>query len=266
RLSSRRIDTRRTFAVKDLESMFRPILDSLRAAGASNYCEKELRVEFSNGCQAYDVSIARGPRDADGRPIPASAAYVRRLSSVNPRAKILQQAPDLTDLENDLHGASDASMWARTSLEAFLNVIADVPAEAVAIVQYKLTTRASRPSHLVVLGPGKFHLCSCLQLLRRGLPCRHYFAVLPQMLEKMVDAGGEVQHPFDSACVHNRWRERTDGQDAPWSVKQVLRSSGHGEGWDGVRDGGSGGGWGPTLDNSADGVHPPEPAESKRNA
>ncbi|CAM9698568.1 unnamed protein product, partial [Sphacelaria rigidula] len=40
RLSSRRIDTGRTFAVKDLESMFRPILDSLRAAGASNYCEK----------------------------------------------------------------------------------------------------------------------------------------------------------------------------------------------------------------------------------
>ncbi|CAM9812010.1 unnamed protein product, partial [Sphacelaria rigidula] len=60
--------------------------------------------------------------------------------------------------------------------------------------------------------------------------------------------------------------ERTDGQDAPWSVKQVLRLSGHGEGWDGVRDGGSGGGWGPTLHDSADGVHPPEPAESKRNA
>ncbi|CAN0016568.1 unnamed protein product, partial [Sphacelaria rigidula] len=83
-----------------------------------------------------------------------SAAYVRRLSSVNPRAKILQETPDLTDLENDFHGASDASMWARTSLEAFLNVIADVPAEAVAIVQDKLTTRASRRSHLVVLGPG----------------------------------------------------------------------------------------------------------------
>ncbi|CAN0106251.1 unnamed protein product, partial [Sphacelaria rigidula] len=194
RLSSRCIDTGRTFAVNNLESMFRPILDSQRAAGASNYCEKALRVEFSNGCQAYDVSIARGPRDADGRPIPVSDAYVRRLSSVNPRAKILQQAPDLTDLENDFHGASDVSMWACTSLEAFLNVIADVPAEAVAIVQYKLTTLASRPSHLVVLGPGKFHLCSCLQLLRRGLPCRHYFAVLPQMLEKMVDAGGEVQH------------------------------------------------------------------------
>ncbi|CAM9728548.1 unnamed protein product [Sphacelaria rigidula] len=103
--------------------MFRPILDSLRAAGASNYCEKELRVEFSNGCQAYDVSIARGPRDADGRPIPVSAAYVRRLSSVNPRAKILQEAPDLTGLEIDFHGAPDASMWARTSLEEFLNVI-----------------------------------------------------------------------------------------------------------------------------------------------
>lgn len=92
---------------------------------------------------------------------------------------------------------------------------------------------------------------SCLIWTQQHLvhtSCRHYFAVMAKLLDKRSDTSVVSQHPFDSACVPNRWREPTDGRDAPRSVNQVLQSSGHDEGRAGNRDGGSDGGWGPTLD------------------
>jgi hypothetical protein len=60
------------------------------------------------------------------------------------------------------------------------------------------TAYASRQPavHVVKVGiqPG-VHMCSCLQLAHRGLPCRHYFAVL------LYDQNLQ----FDVAVVHPRW-------------------------------------------------------------
>lgn len=228
---------------------------------------QELREQFLLGCQAYDVDhVAYGSTDDEGNRLPLDEAGVRRICSATPTSSILEQAPDEIDLEVDMRrgtGETDASMWARTSLGTFLTLIAHVPAEAVATVGYKFTS--SHPSHLVVFGPHNFHLCSCLQLLRRGLPCRHYFAVVVKLRDRQSKSGdAALPHEFDSACVHNRWRQRNDGQDAPWSVQAVLASSGHGEGWDGHHFGGDESGGGPTLDDNEDGVHPSEPAVEKR--
>ena len=64
-------------------------------------------------------------------------------------------------------------------------------------VHYHRAYAAGQPAvHSVKVGtqPG-VHMCSCLQLAHRGLPCRHYFAVLlhDQSLQ------------FDVAVIHPRW-------------------------------------------------------------
>jgi len=64
-------------------------------------------------------------------------------------------------------------------------------------VHYHTAYAAGQPAvHSVKVGtqPG-VHMCSCLQLAHRGLPCRHYFAVLlhDQSLQ------------FDVAVIHPRW-------------------------------------------------------------
>lgn len=150
---------------------------------------RELRQQFLHGCQAYDVDhVKYGWTDDEGNRLPLAAAGVRRICAATPTSSILEQAPDRTDLEVDMRGGTgelDASMWARTSLRAFLMSIAHVPAEAVATVGYKFTS--SHPSHVVVFGPHNFHLCSCLQLLRRGLSCRHYFAVMVKLQDVSPD-------------------------------------------------------------------------------
>jgi hypothetical protein len=50
--------------------------------------------------------------------------------------------------------------------------------------------------HTVKVGkqPG-VHMCSCLQLAHRGLPCRHFFAVL--LYDQSMD--------FDVSVIHPRW-------------------------------------------------------------
>jgi len=44
-------------------------------------------------------------------------------------------------------------------------------------------------------------------------------------------------------------------------VSEVLKSSGHGEGWDGHTEGDDVNFWGQTCDKDSGGVHPSEPAE-----
>ena len=213
--------------------------------------------------QAYDVDlVTTASYDDIGTPLPLSASSVAYIRSMRPKLNILEQAPPDTDLEGGCGAAgdkTDATMWARTSLPAFLELIADVPIDLVVAVRYKYTV--NRPSHLVVFGPDNFHLCSCLQLLRRGLPCRHYFAILVNLIGR---AYGPTElafdHSFSGACIHNRWRQVDNEQDLPWSVSEVLRSSGHGEGWDGHDEGNDDNYWGPTLDENSDGVHPADPA------
>ena len=54
--------------------------------------------------------------------------------------------------------------------------------------------------HLIKIGkqPG-VHMCSCMELAQRGLPCRHYFAVL--LHDQSVQ--------FDLNVIHPRWFTRS---------------------------------------------------------
>ena len=64
-------------------------------------------------------------------------------------------------------------------------------------VHYHTAYAAGQPAvHSVKVGtqPG-VHMCSCLQLAHRGLPCRHYFAVL------LHNQGLQ----FDVGVIHPRW-------------------------------------------------------------
>lgn len=207
--------------------------------------------------------MTQGCVDSNGDPLPLSDECLARIRSLRSKYNILRVSPSPTDLDGDTPtdpDAEDNTMWARTSLDAFLELIAAIPIELVAAVRYKYT--ANRPSHLVVFGPDNFHMCSCLQLVRRGLPCRHYFTVLVNLIGK---TGGpdeiRFDHTFRGACVHNRWRRSGDGGDLPWSVSEVLKSSGHGEGWDGHAEGDDDNFWGPTCEDDWDGIHPSEPQE-----
>jgi hypothetical protein len=68
-------------------------------------------------------------------------------------------------------------------------------------VHYHTAYAAGQPAvHSVKVGtqPG-VHMCSCLQLAHRGLPCRHYFAVL------LYDQSLQ----FDVAVIHPRWFTRS---------------------------------------------------------
>ena len=208
-----------------------------------------------------------GREDDNGDPLPLHEHDLAKIRSLRLKLNILQVAPPDTDLEGDQlagEAAVDNTMWARTSLSAFLDLIADVPIELVVAVRYKWT--ANRPGHLVVFGPDNFHLCSCLQLLRRGLPCRHYFAVLVNLIGRTGESDEmSFTHTFNGACVHNRWRRREDGKDSPWSISSVLSSSGHGVGWDGHDEGSDENYWGPTCDEAVDGIHPAEPGRAAQD-
>lgn len=205
-----------------------------------------------------------GRVDENGDPLPLHEHDLAKIRSLRLKLSILQVAPPDTDLEGDQlagEAAVDNTMWACTSLSAFLDLIADIPIELVVAVRYKWM--ANRPSHLVVFGPDNFHLCSCLQLLRRGLPCRHYFAVLVNLIGRTGESDEmSFTYTFNGACVHNRWRRREDGSDSPWSISSVLSSSGHGVGWDGHDEGSDDNYWGPTRDEALDGIHPAEPGRA----
>ena len=61
----------------------------------------------------------------------------------------------------------------------------------------------SNASHIVVIGPNGFQMCSWLQVVRRGLPCRHIVAALVTELKRVDELKGEsIHHPveiFDTA-------------------------------------------------------------------
>jgi len=213
---------------------------------------QEVRAEVG-GSLSYDVDvICAGAAGDDGSPLPMGDGVLRqKLQDAEFNLNLLHQAPPDTDLENDcMHGCQaessrDSSVWARTSLEALLDLVGEVPVHLAAAVRYKLTP--TRPGHVVIFGPDGFHLCSCLKLLRLGLLCRHYFAVLVRFLGGNY-RGVLLNHEFD-------------GNDDPWTVSRVLKETGHGDGWDGCDQGQDDNFWGPTFDDGGgDGVHPAERA------
>ncbi|CAB1114664.1 unnamed protein product [Ectocarpus sp. CCAP 1310/34] len=218
--------------------------------------------------QAYDAELVSSGRvEENGDPLPLHEHDLAKIRSLRLKLNILQVAPPNTDLEGDQiagEAAVDNTMWARTSLSAFLDLIEDIPIELFVAVRYKRA--ANRPSHLVVFGLHNFHLCSCLQLLRRGLPCRHYFAVLVNLIGRTGESDEMAfTHTFNGACVHNRWRRREVVNDSPWSISSVLSSSGHSVGWDGNDEGRDEKYWGPTCDEAVDGIHPAGPGRAAQD-
>ena len=76
-----------------------------------------------------------------------------------------------------------------------------MPIDAVVKVMYKY--KESNASHLVVIAPNGFQMCSCLQLLRCGLSCRHTVATLVTELKRADGFKGEF--------IHLRWRSSIEG-------------------------------------------------------
>ncbi|CAB1113711.1 unnamed protein product [Ectocarpus sp. CCAP 1310/34] len=153
--------------------------------------------------QSYDAELVSSGRvEENGDPLPLYEHDLAKIRSLCLKLNILQVAPPDTDLEGDQlagEAAVDNTMWAPTSLSASLDLIEDIPIELVVAVRYKWTP--NRPSHLVVFGPHNLHLCSCLQLLRRGLPCRHYFAVLVSLIGRSGESDEMAfTHTFNGAC------------------------------------------------------------------
>ena len=139
----------------------------------------------------------------------ASAAYATVLVTLSSGANaasflesMAQQADDHVDVccqipdEAVAADLTDTTMFETTSLLSFSGLVENVPIDAVVKVMYKY--KESNASHLVVIGPRGFQMCSCLQLLRCGLPCRHTLAALVTELKRANGFKGESIHP--------RWR------------------------------------------------------------
>ncbi|CAB1116867.1 unnamed protein product [Ectocarpus sp. CCAP 1310/34] len=206
------------------------------------HCTLQEAKDELGASQSYDVEvICVGAADAEGRPVPLEGGVLRQqLEAAHFDFNLCEEAPPDTDLEIDcklgprLNRPRTTPFWARTSLEALLDLVSRVPVHLAAAVRYKLTP--SRPGHIVVFGPGGFYLCSWLKILRHGLPCRHYFAVLVRFIGGKY-GGVLLNHEFDGNSVHTRCRQSPDGSDAPWTVSRVLEGAGHGDGWDGCDHG-----------------------------
>ena len=124
-----------------------------------------------------------------------------------------QQADDHVDVccqipdEAVAADLTDTTMFGTTLLLSFSGLVENVPIDAVVKVMYKY--KESNASHLVVIGPNGFQTCSCLQLLRCGLPCRHTVAALVTELKRADEFKGESIYP--------RWRSSI----RPWSIEGV---------------------------------------------
>lgn len=208
--------------------------------------------------------IASGAAGNESSPLPLGDDRLRQaVHGAQQNRNAFQEAPPLTDLEQDgKHGSyaqttEDTTPWARTSSSTFLELLSNVPIHLAVLVRYQLTR--TKPCHIVVFGPNSFHLCSCLKLLRLGLPCRHYFAALLRFLGG-VYRGQSLGHDFHGSSVHNRWRKSPGGNDDPWSVSGVLQQAGLGKDWDGRDEGLDDNYEGPTFDDDygGEGVHPAE--------
>lgn len=105
---------------------------------------------------------------------------------------------------------TDITMYGTTSLASFSELIRNVPIDAIVKVQYKYPTKNGKVSHIVVVGPGGFQLCTCLKLMRCGLHCSHVLAALVTRLGRACEFVGESIHP--------RWRSSL----GDWSLRKTA--------------------------------------------
>ena len=131
----------------------------------------------------------------------------RKLEAAHFDLILFEEAPPDTDLENDCmrgpeaESTDDSSIWARTSLEALLDLIGDLPVHVAAAVRYKLTP--AWPGHVVVFGPNGFHL---LVLLPQAFATRNTLQALlrrASSLPRLQVRGSPPQPPLRrQQCPH----------------------------------------------------------------
>ncbi|CAN0347886.1 unnamed protein product [Scytosiphon promiscuus] len=80
-------------------------------------------------------------------------------------------------------------MYGTTPSTSFLELLRDVDINAVVGVhyQYPCSTRRVKLSHIVVVGPTRFQMCTSLKLVRYGLPHCHVLCALVTKLGRAID-------------------------------------------------------------------------------
>lgn len=170
--------------------------------GLSPYADQELMSEMQvcmvyrtevlmegNGSMRFLEDLATQPNDHDG--------------SGDVCCEVPREAFDGKDYPDAKFGP--------LCLQSFFRLVANVKIDAVVKVSYNSIGGQPTVSHLVVLGPAGFQMCTCLQVMRRGLQCRHVFAALVLRLNR----GSE----FTGASIHPRWRPKNA---EPWSLERVV--------------------------------------------
>ena len=84
-------------------------------------------------------------------------------------------------------------MLGTASLLSFSGLLQNMPIDSIVKVVYKYLK--SKGSHIVVIGSSGFQLCSFLQALMCGLPCRYIEAAFVTELKRTEDFQEESIHP-----------------------------------------------------------------------
>lgn len=104
----------------------------------------------------------------------------------------------------------DITMYGTTLLMYFAELVRQVPIDTIMKVQHKYPgIRHGKVSHIVVVGPDGFQLCTFLKLMRCGLNCCHVLAALVTRLGRAKD--------FVGASIHPRWRSSL----GEWSLRNT---------------------------------------------
>ncbi|CAN0153493.1 unnamed protein product, partial [Ascophyllum nodosum] len=176
-----------------------PLLRELGRVKASKYATKEMIAEVRASPAYSTVTLASGP---------ASAAYLEAMAKqADDHVDVCCQVPE----EAFKDDAGDTTMFGTPSLLSFSELVGNVPPDGVVKVVYKYKER--KVGHIVVVGPNGFQLCTCLQLLRTGLQCRHVVAALVTELKRASE--------FTGASIHPRWRSSLD----LWSIASAGLSA-----------------------------------------
>ena len=150
-----------------------------------NRCSQELIPESRASAAYATVTLSLV---ADAASSPESMAQ-----QADDHVHVCCQVPD----ETVAAVSTDTNMFGTTS-SLFSGLVENVPIDAV--------VKESKTSHIAVVGPNGFQLCSFLQALRCGLPYRHTVAALVTELKRAKEFRGESIHP--------RWRSSLQ----PWSI------------------------------------------------
>ncbi|CAB1099118.1 unnamed protein product [Ectocarpus sp. CCAP 1310/34] len=187
--------------LKTAEHVFRQLTD----VGASTYAVNEMVAEM-RASAAYDTAVLTDKQADD-------AACHDCLDGLAERGGRTEgYCADVPAEAFEGSHDPDITMYGTTSLPSFAELVRNVGIEAVVQVQYKYprTARRGKVSHIVVVGPKGFQLCTCLKLMRCGLPCSHVFAALVTRLDRASD--------FIGASIHPRWRKSV----VEWSLRNVA--------------------------------------------